>query len=158
MTSHTNGYKGYGEGCTGPHESDNNYQILDNTTAWITINLKESHYISKIKFDPKFRPSRHEDRKLSIKFPDEEDAREFFVGKNIGEVGSASIDIRKPLKWTKSIEISGITSKTFEDNTSRFGYNKIELFTCVGKYSRIPILFKSLESYVDRKYNSKSNS
>ena len=158
MTSHTNGYNGYGEGCTGPHESDDYYKILDNTTAWITINLNEPHYISKIKFDPKFRPSRHEKRKLLVKFPDEEDERVFEVGKNIGEVGSASIDIKKPLKWTKSIEISGITSKTFEDNTSRFGYNKIELFTCVGKYSRISILSNSLESYFERKYKSKSNS
>ena len=104
---------------------------MNNETAWIRINLKEPRFISKIKFRPNFRPSRQEVRNVFIEFPDG-DKRKFEVGKNIGEVGSASIDIKKPLKKTKSIKISGITSKTFEDNGSRFGYTNIDLFECVG--------------------------
>ena len=126
------GYNGYADGCTGPHEHEYDYTIRNNTSARITINFNEPHYVSKIRFDPPFRPSRQETRQLVIKFSDG-DTRKFEVGKNFGEVGSASIDIRNPLQWTKSIEILGITSKTFVDNKSRFGYNKIDIFECVGK-------------------------
>ena len=135
LISDDNMYNGYTTGCTGPHEDwySPKHKILEDVTGWIMIKLKEPHYISKVKFEPNFRPSRQEVRHLSIEFPDGHN-RTFEVGKNFGEVGSASIDIRKPLKWTNRIDISGITSKTFVDNQSRFGYKRIDLFECVGNY------------------------
>ena len=118
--------------CTNPPKS-NHIQNSNETTAWIKIDLQENHFLSQIKFRPRFRPVTVGDPK-KIKFTySDGNFEEFGVGKVSSVVGTDSITIN-PIKKTQTISITGLTKDMFEEGSTRFGYSSIEIYRCIGIY------------------------